>query len=83
MSLLQREYGALRKQRVDLRATRERVVQMAGLEPQKLYGPDGHLNRLAQLDMTLRATQPRWEELSRLLGKPPSRPPVKLGVARR
>jgi hypothetical protein len=83
MQILQREYETLRKQRVGLRATRERLVRATALEPQKLYGPDGHLNRLAQLDLTLRATQSRWEELSRLLGKPLSRPPVKLGVAHR
>ena len=77
-NLLQREYTNLRTQRVRLRTARTELAKMARMEPQKRHGPDGILNQLAQVEMALNSTERRWAELSSLLGRPASQPPVRL-----
>ena len=83
MNIIQREYETLRSQRVRLRKAIEHYRQRATLERQNLYGPDGHLNTIANLEMQLRGTERRWQELHLLLGRRIPGPPVKLDVPAR
>jgi hypothetical protein len=66
-----------------LRKAIEHYQKRALFERQNLYGPDGHLNAIAGLEMQLRSTERRWAELHALLGKRLLGPPVKLDVPAR
>src|SRR5688572_7387016 len=83
MNILEREFNALRSERVSLRKAIERYQMRATMERQSLYGPGGHLNTIANLEMQLRGTERRWQELHLLLGRRIPGPPVKLDVPAR
>jgi hypothetical protein len=80
MSIIAREYEDLRAQRVALRRKREHLVEAAGYAPQNRYGVDGYDNAIATIEVMLRGTEKRWQELHLLLGKRIPGPPVKLNA---
>jgi hypothetical protein len=77
-SLLLRELNNLRSQRVRLRKAREKLAQDVMLSPQKRFGPDGLNNQLTAVELQLRSTTQRWQELHAMLGLRLPGPPVKL-----
>jgi hypothetical protein len=78
MNILEREYEALRAQRVGLRQQRDALLKRNCFAPMDAYGADGTNNRIRTVEGMLRGTERRWAELSLLLRKPYPVVPVKL-----